>query len=116
MPLEKCHDTLWQGGRLEPTTAFNELSKILFVKIRDEKQARRDRTLNSLRFPDLKRMNALNRLPTESKGCIKRQKHLDPDVFTEDIRVDEGRLFSVVNHLQGINLNADRFGCKRNRL
>ena len=40
--LEKCHDTLWQGGRLEPTTAFNELSKILFVKIRDEKKARQD--------------------------------------------------------------------------
>ena len=48
--LEKCHDTLWQGGRLEPTTAFNELSKILFVKIRDEKQAPQKGA--PLRFPD----------------------------------------------------------------
>ena len=36
--LEKCHDTLWQSGKLAPTEAFDELSKILFVKIRDGKE------------------------------------------------------------------------------
>lgn len=40
--LEKCHDTLWQGGKFAPTQAFDELAKILFIKIRDEKKARRD--------------------------------------------------------------------------
>ena len=34
---------------------------------------RRDRTVNPT-ISNLKRMNALNRLPTESKGCIKRQE------------------------------------------
>jgi len=38
--LEKCHDTLWQGGKLAPSDAFDELSKILFIKIRDEKKLR----------------------------------------------------------------------------
>lgn len=32
--LEKCHDTLWQGGKFAPTQAFDELAKILFIKIR----------------------------------------------------------------------------------
>ena len=38
--LEKCHDTLWQGGKFAPTQAFDELAKILFIKIRDEKKSR----------------------------------------------------------------------------
>lgn len=100
--LEKCHDTLWQGGRLEPTTAFNELSKILFVKIRDEKKARQDGEPYDFQLKTHERPKSVaNRI----KGLYQEAKNLDPDVFTEDIRVDEGRLFSVVNHLQGINLN-----------
>jgi type I restriction enzyme M protein len=35
--LEKSHDTVWQGGRLAPTTAFDEVSKLLFCKLKDEK-------------------------------------------------------------------------------
>ena len=38
--LGKCHNTLWQGGKFAPTDAFDELSKILFIKIRDEKKPR----------------------------------------------------------------------------
>ena len=48
------------------------------------------------------------------KGLYQEAKaHRSPDVFTEDIRVDDNRLFSVVNHLQGINLNATELGRKR---
>ena len=35
--LESCHDTVWQGGKLAPTTAFDEVSKLLFCKLKDEK-------------------------------------------------------------------------------
>ena len=35
--LEKCHDTVWQGGKLAPTTAFDEVSKLIFCKLKDEK-------------------------------------------------------------------------------
>ena len=107
--LEKCHDTLWQGGRLEPTTAFNELSKILFVKIRDEKQARRDGAPYDFQIKTHERPESVaNRI----KGLYQEAKAQDPQVFTEDIRVDDSRLFSVVNHLQGINLNATELDVK----
>ena len=36
----------------------------------------------------------------------------DPEVFTEDVKVDDDVLFSVVNHLQGINLNATELDVK----
>ena len=31
--LEKAHDTVWQGGRFDPTDAFDEVSKLLFCKL-----------------------------------------------------------------------------------
>ena len=107
--LEKCHDTLWQGGRLEPTTAFNELSKILFVKIRDEKQARQKGAPYDFQIKTHERPKSV---ADRIKGLYQEAKAQDPQVFTEDIRVDEARLFSVVNHLQGINLNATELDVK----
>ena len=100
--LEKCHDTLWQGGRLTPTDAFDELAKILFIKIRDEKKARRDGEPYDFQIKTRESAKSvayrINRLYREAKAQ-------DPEVFTEDIEIDESRLFSVVNHLQGISLN-----------
>ena len=100
--LEKCHDTLWQGGKFAPTQAFDELAKILFIKIRDEKKARRngepyDFQIKTHETPKSV-ANRINRLYREAKAQ-------DPEVFKEDIEIDESRLFSVVNHLQRISLN-----------
>lgn len=107
--LEKCHDTLWQGGRLEPTTAFNELSKILFVKIRDEKQAPQKGAPYDFQIKTHERPKSV---ADRIKALYQEAKAQDPQVFTEDIRLDDNRLFSVVNHLQGINLNATELDVK----
>ena len=100
--LEKCHDTLWQGGKFAPTQAFDELAKILFIKIRDEKKARRDGEPYDFQIKTHEKpasvANRINALYQEAKAQ-------DPEVFTENIEVDENRLFSVVSHLQGISLN-----------
>ena len=100
--LEKCHDTLWQGGKLAPTDAFDELSKILFIKIRDEKKARfkgdpYDFQIKTEEIP--------KSVASRIKELYEEAKARDPEVFTENIKVDDNPLFSVVNHLQGINLN-----------
>ena len=39
--LGKSHDTVWQGGKLAPTTAFDEVAKLLFCKLKDEKSTKR---------------------------------------------------------------------------
>ena len=100
--LGQCQDTLWQGGKLAPTDAFDELAKILFIKIRDEKKARRkgepyDFQIKTHETPKSV-ANRINRLYKEAKAQ-------DPEVFTENIEIDENRLVSVVNYLQRINLN-----------
>ena len=100
--LEKCHDTLWQGGRLTPTDAFDELAKILFIKIRDEKKARRNGQAYDFQ---IKTHETPKSVANRIKRLYREAKVQDPEIFTEDIEIDENRLFSVVNHLQGISLN-----------
>ena len=100
--LEKCHDTLWQGGKLTPTDAFDELAKILFIKIRDEKKARRNGEPYDFQIKTHERPDSV---AERIKALYHQAKTQDPEVFTEDIKIDAGRLFSVVNHLQGISLN-----------
>ena len=100
--LEKCHDTLWQGGRLTPTDAFDELAKLLFIKIQDEKKARRDGETYDFQIKTYERPESVAK---RIKALYQGAKARDSEVFTEDIEIDDSQLFSVVNHLQGINLN-----------
>ena len=39
--FKSAHDALWGGGALAPTTAFDELDKLIFCKIWDERKARK---------------------------------------------------------------------------
>ena len=100
--LEKCHDTLWESGRLESTTAFNELSKILFVKIEDEKKARQAGEPYDFQIKTHERPETV---VYRVKGLYQEAKSQAPEVFSEDIEIDDGLLFSIVNHLQAVNLN-----------
>ena len=100
--LGKCHDTLWQGGKLAPTDAFDELSKILFIKIRDEKKLRAKGDPYDFQ---IKTRETAKSVADRIKALYQEAKTRDPEVFTEDVKVDDNPLFSVVNHLQGINLN-----------
>ena len=100
--LGKCHDTLWQGGKFAPTDAFDELSKILFIKIRDEKKLRAKGDPYDFQ---IKTRETAKSVADRIKALYQEAKTRDSEVFTEDVKVDDNPLFSVVNHLQGINLN-----------
>ena len=39
--FKQAHDALWAGGQRNPSEAFDELDKLIFCKIRDEKAPRR---------------------------------------------------------------------------
>ena len=99
--LGKCHDTVWQGGKLAPTTAFDEVSKLLFCKLRDEKLTKRDEIykfqIGTHETADevFKRVNSI----------YLRAKKEDGEVFKEDIRLDSKVVYSVVEHLQELAIN-----------
>ena len=99
--LEKCHDTVWQGGKLAPTTAFDEVSKLLFCKLRDEKYKPKGEIYdfqtgtNETADEVYKRVNDI----------YQKAKKEDEDVFREDIRLEPRIVYTVVEHLQELAIN-----------
>lgn len=54
--FKQAHDSLWEGGELNPSEAFDELDKLIFCKIWDERKPRKKGTL---RFPDIQRKQGI---------------------------------------------------------
>lgn len=122
--FKKAHDALWAGGQLNPSEAFDELDKLIFCKIRDERKPRKvgepydfqiitvnkeeingwtrlsvDQLKNAIRREENKRLAArINKLYEEG-----RKK--DPEVFRDNIRLNDERIRTVVGYLQEINLS-----------
>ena len=100
--IEKCHQTLWGGGRLSPPAAFGELCKILFVKVRDEKKPRKKGQPYEFQ---IKTHEESRRLAERIRGLYENVQKKEPEVFTETIKVDDAVIRTLVSHLEGINLN-----------
>ncbi len=99
--IKKCHQTLWEGGKRTPPEAFGELSKIIFVKISDEKNTKRGEPYQF----QIKTHEKSEKLSARIKGLYETQRLREPNVFTDTIKVDDPVLRTVVSHLEGINLN-----------
>lgn len=100
--LEKCHDTVWQGGKLAPTTAFDEVSKLLFCKMKDEKEGTKKG--QPYRFQCGTHETATE-VAERVDEIYQEAKKQDEEVFKEDIRLEPKVIYSVVEHLQGLALN-----------
>lgn len=101
--IKKCHQTLWGGGRLSPPAAFGEFCKIIFVKVRDEKA---DRKKGEPYEFQIKTDEAAPALAKRIKAMYAEAQQIDPEIFKEPIKIDDGTLKMCVSHLEGINFNA----------
>lgn len=99
--LGKSHDTVWQGGRLAPTTAFDEVSKLLFCKLRDEKSTKRG---ENYKFQIGTHESADEVYERIHEIYLEARKE-DSEVFKEDIRLDPKIVYNVVEHLQALAIN-----------
>ncbi len=99
--LSKCNDTIWQGGKLAPTTAFDEVSKLLFCKLKDEKTKPNgkyyDFQIGTNETPDevFDRINSIYQSSKKGNG----------EVFNEEIKLTPKVVYSAVEHLQEISIN-----------
>jgi len=100
--IQKCHQTLWEGGRRSPPDAFGELSKIIFVKISDEKNTKKGKPYQF----QIKTHEPIRRLSERIQALYEVQRARDPEVFSETIKVDDAILRTVVSHLESINLGS----------
>ncbi|PJE81517.1 hypothetical protein COU58_02045 [Candidatus Pacearchaeota archaeon CG10_big_fil_rev_8_21_14_0_10_32_42] len=99
--LEKSHDTIWQGGKLDPTTAFDEVSKLLFCKLRDEKTTKKGETYSFQIGTHESAEEVFERI----NAIYLKAKKEDAEVFKDDIRLEPKIVYNVVEHLQELAIN-----------
>ena len=102
--LDKAHDTVWQGGKLAPTTAFDEISKLLFCKLQEEKERTITKKGEPYKF-QIGTHESAEEVFKRVDSIYQNAKLKDAEVFKEDIRLEPNVVYSVVEHLQSINFN-----------
>ena len=83
--------------------AFGELTKLIFLKTRDEKTPRENG--QPYKF-QIKTNETAERLATRIKAMYATERKNEPDVFNDDIKIDDTTLKDVVLHLESVNLTA----------
>lgn len=115
--FQQAHQALWGGGELNPSEAFDELDKIIFCKIWDERKLRKsgepydfqviperpvDNSEEERKKAEAKtNENLLNRI----KSLYEEGRKKDPEVFKDSIRLNAVKIRTVVSYLESINLS-----------
>lgn len=114
--FKQAHQALWGGGELNPSEAFDELDKLIFCKIYDEKLDRK--TGEPYKFQIITEYNSQGKADDAktNDALLKRLKELyeegrklgerkdDPEIFKDDIKLNPAKARTVVGYLQGIDL------------
>lgn len=113
--FKQAHDSLWAGGQLNPSEAFDELDKLIFCKIWDERKDRPSGTPYDFQiitkdveeYPDgSKRRQVENKELSERINVLYEEgRKKDPEVFRDNIRLTPEKIRTVVGYLQDINLS-----------
>lgn len=112
--FKQAHEALWAGGQLNPSEAFDELDKLIFCKIWDEKKPRRmgePYDFQIITVPKNEEKDEHKRRAIENDNLYKRIKALyeegrkkDQEVFRDNIRLTPEKIRTVVGYLESVNL------------
>jgi len=100
--FQQCHDTLWEGGKRNPAEAFDEMSKLMFCKIHDERFLTSKGDYYSFQVGTHETVKEVServiKIYNDAQG-------IDPDVFIDPIKAEYPIIYSVIEILQGISLS-----------
>lgn len=103
--FKQAHQSLWGGGELNPSEAFDELDKLIFCKIWDEKKPRKKGSPYDFQvFTENTEQETNYNLSTRIKSLYQEGSKKDSEVFKDDIRLSAEKLRTVVGYLESINL------------
>ena len=115
--FKQAHNALWAGGELNPSEAFDELDKLIFCKIWDErKPRRRGEPYHFQVFHEEipKKATEDEKKAIEEKISVALYERVialyaegktrDPEVFKDNIRLNHEKVKTVVSYLEDINL------------
>lgn len=100
--FQQCHDIIWEGGKRNPAEAFDEMSKLMFCKIWDERWITKKGQYYRFQVGTHEtKKEVANRVI----DIYKKAQELEPGVFVEPIKVSAPIIYSVVQILQEISLS-----------
>ena len=115
--FKQAHQALWAGGELNPSEAFDELDKLIFCKIWDERKARKIGEPYEFQVydePVPKKATDEQKAKIEAKkteelykrilALYAEGKKVDQEVFKDNIRLNAQKVRTVVSYLEGVNL------------
>lgn len=103
--FKQAHNSLWGGGELNPSEAFDELDKLIFCKIWDERKPRKKGDPYDFQiFSESTEEKTNNELKKRIQALYEEGRKKDPEVFKDDIRLSVEKLRTVVGYLESIHL------------
>lgn len=116
--FKKAHQSLWAGGELNPSDAFDELDKLIFCKIWDERKPRKKGEPYDFQIFDIEKPRNASQKDIDSIeqqittdlanrifALYEEGRNRDKEVFRDNIRLTPQRIRTVVSYLQGANLS-----------
>ena len=113
--FKKAHEALWAGGQLNPSEAFDELDKLIFCKIWDERKPRKvgePYDFQIITVSKTEEKDERKRRLIENDNLYKRVLALyeegrkrDEEVFRDNIRLTPEKIRTVVGYLESANLS-----------
>lgn len=115
--FQQAHQALWGGGELNPSEAFDELDKLIFCKLWDERKLRKHGDPYDFQIITVKPKDESNEEKRKAnvattQNLFERLKKLyeegrkkDPEVFKDDIRLSASKARMVVSYLESIDLS-----------
>jgi len=98
--FQKCHNILWSGGKLNPIVAFDEMSKLFFAKIYDERNTPNNHYYKFQVGQNENEVIVAQRI----LDIYDEAKSLDPYVFIDPIKITDDKIQQVVRVLHSISL------------
>ncbi len=112
--FKQAHEALWAGGQLNPSEAFDELDKLIFCKIWDERKPRKmgePYDFQIITVPKEIEKNENKRRLIENDNLYNRiialyeeGRKKDQEVFRDNIRLTPEKIRTVVSYLESVNL------------
>ena len=113
--FKQAHEALWAGGQLNPSEAFDELDKLIFCKIWDERKPRKFGepydfqiiTVSKTEEKDERKRRLVenDNLYNRVKSLYEEGRKRDAEVFRDNIRLTPEKIRTVVSYLESVNLN-----------
>lgn len=114
--FQQAHQALWGGGELNPSEAFDELDKLIFCKLWDERKLRKSGDAYDFQIIPVKpaddsdeerrkaEQQTNEQLLARVKALYEQGRNKDPEVFRDSIRLNAAKVRTVVSYLESVNL------------